>query len=268
MPDRRALTVIVAVAVVTLGAALVWWLGSRRGGAEDAADAPAGVSARPGSSLPEQCPGYRGPATRLTFPSADDDRHVLSGASTGAVDATVVTILRPGASSAICQWLPWADRIASGAGARVIVFDRRGVGPTGGEFDPAKEPADIAGAVSVARRDGAAKVALVGSSLGSTSVQSAAPGLDPAPCSTVLVSPVSAALTSLPPNTWITWETRGAAVDEVARTLVSRAADPATRHTLPVDSSQHSGGLIRSNPEVLEFLVDAVRSCTAPATAG
>lgn len=262
MRSRVLISAVVAVAVV-VGLIGVWFALRGNGPGAEGADAEVGASATPGTALAAQCPGYTGPAKRLTFPSTAADRHVLSGASTGPSGAPVLVILRPGSSSAICQWLPWADRISADTGAQAIVFDRRGIGATGGEFDPALEPADIQGAIAAGSRTRTPSVVLIGSSLGSTSVQSAVGVLNPPPCATVLVSPVSPALSTLPENTWLVWETQGAAVNEVARTLVGRASTPTSVHTLPVGSSQHSGVLIRNNPPVLDFLVEAVRSCPA-----
>ena len=260
MRSRVLIPAVVAVAVV-VGLVGVWLALRGSGPGAEGADANVGASATPGTPPATQCPGYAGPAERLTFPSTAADRHVLSGASTGPKDAPLLVILRPGCSSAICQWLPWADRISADTGAQAIVFDRRGIGATGGVFDPALEPADIQGAVAAAAGTATPDVVLIGSSLGSTSVQSAVGVLDPQPCATVLVSPVTAALSTPPENTWLVWETQGAAVNEVARTLVTRASTPSAVHTLPVASSQHSGVLIRNNPPVLNFLVQAVRSC-------
>ncbi len=259
--SRRMTLVLAGVLIVVLATAAAFVLLRRSSADQDEAGGE-GVTSHPGASLAEQCPSYRGPATRMVFPSAEDGL-ALSGASTGKPSAAVAVIIRPGASSAICQWLPWADTIASETSSRVIVFDRRGVGASGGSFDPAHEPGDIRGAVALARQEGARQIALVGSSLGTTSVQSALPALGTTPCATLLVSPITAALAALPPNTWIVWEGQGKRVDEAARTLASRTATPADVHTLTVDTTHHSGGLIRQHPEVLPFMVKAVASCAA-----
>jgi len=90
-------------------------------------------------------------------------------------DGPVTLVLAHGAGTDMSSWYAAMDDFASG-GYRVVAFDARGVGDSEGAFttDPAARAADIEAVVRDARRQGASKVVVMGSSLGSAAMLEAA----------------------------------------------------------------------------------------------
>ena len=257
--NRGKIVLAAALAAVVLVVAAGLWVRTR-GGDSAKNDADVGRSVAPGAPLAQQCPTYSGSAERVSFPG--DGGTTIYGSLTGPKTAKTAVVIRNGASSTICQWLPWADRISAESGARVLLFDRRGTGGTGGVANTGAEAADTAAAAAYLNEGQQVRIALVGASMGSTAVQDSVSLLPSPPCATVLVSPVVPALKALPVNTWITWETQGENVNMVATSLTQRAPAGSPAHTLPVATRHHSGQLVREHPEVLPFITDAVKSCT------
>jgi alpha-beta hydrolase superfamily lysophospholipase len=76
-----------------------------------------------------------------------------------------------------CQWLDFARELR-GKGYRALVFDMRGYGSSSG-LDGTHPDRDVVAAAKELRRRGAAKVVLVGASMGATGVVAAAPAVKP-----------------------------------------------------------------------------------------
>lgn len=241
------------VAAVVLGG-WAWWTRHRQ------------VTVPPTTPLAEQCEDVPDGAERTTLTGQDGE--TLGGALLGPADAELGLVLRQGASQTICDWLPWAADVAEETGARVLLFDRRGMGSSPAAADLAAEPGDLRIAVRRLRADGAQRTALVASSMGNAVTYAALPELKPAPCVVVSISPVLVAsgagtvdgsdLTDVPANTWVAWETQNSGVAAGAEAIAAAAAAP---HELPVDTDHHSRQLVINHPEVEEFVLDGIRSC-------
>jgi len=243
--NRRAVwPALVALAVLLVGALVGWRLASD-GQRSTAADAP----------LTEQCDDVPGSATRVTLVADDGMR--LGAALVGPESADAGIVVRQGASQTICDWLPWAAEVSEQTGVRVILFDRRGTGSSPGQADLAAEAGDTLVAAARLGEEGAVRIGLLGSSMGSGPVLAAYADLAAPPCALIGVSPVASATGDLPDGVWVTWETENSGVVSAAETW---AAAPGA-HTLPVETDHHSLGLVSRHEEVREFLREAVASC-------
>jgi pimeloyl-ACP methyl ester carboxylesterase len=174
-------------------------------------------------------------------------------------DGPVALVLAHGAGTDQSSWYAAMDDFAD-AGYRVIAFDARGVGDSDGRFstDPAARSEDIEAVVRDARRHGARKVVVMGSSLGAAAMFAAAGRDDLA--AVVGVSPAS-----IPDG--------AGAVTEPGFFVASRGdAGPAAnarelgrgfgRPARIVDGSIHGADLFADHPEairaVLAFLAGTV----------
>ena len=225
----------------------------------------------PDTALSEQCDDVPAGAERVTL--SRDDGMTLGAALVGPTDAKVGVVLRQGAGQTICQWLPWAGDVADATGARVLLFDRRGQGSSPGESDLTAEAADLASGAALLRRRGIDDVALVGSSMGNSVTFSALDQMPP-PCALVAISPVlvssdshgtvdGTAMPALPDSVWVTWEQENGDIVANADLIRSRAdahGGPPPQ-LLPVDTADHSIGLVEHHDEVRDFVVDAIDSC-------
>jgi pimeloyl-ACP methyl ester carboxylesterase len=228
----------------------------------------------PNTALSEQCDDVPDDAERITL--SRPDGMTLGAALVGPPDARIGVVLRQGAGQTICEWLPWAGELADATGARVLLFDRRGRGSSPGEADLTAEPADLAGAVTLLRDRGVDEVGLVASSMGN-SVMFSALGhgqVSPPPCAVVAISPVltssdaagtvdGASMEGLPDNVWVAYEKKNDSIIAGADLIESRADELGVPppHLLPVDTADHSIGLVQNHDEVREFVVDAIGSC-------
>ncbi len=226
----------------------------------------------PTTALGDQCDEVPDGAERITLEAADGQ--VLGAALVGPADATIGVVLRHGASQQICEWLPWAGRVAEATGARVLLFDRRGRGSSPGGGNLAAEPSDTVLAVDRLRETGVDRVALVASSMGNSIMFAAVEQVHPAPCALVSISPVlvsgdgsgtvdGRSWDGLVNEVWVTWEEQNAAIVSNATLILDRAAtlgvvDP---HALGVATSDHSRQLILNHPEAAAFVTDAIASC-------
>jgi pimeloyl-ACP methyl ester carboxylesterase len=122
----------------------------------------------------------------LHFRAADRTRLVGHRFGRG----TTAVVLAHQINGNVCQWSPYARRLAS-LGFMAIAFDFRGHGSSQTRAYPASRrlAADVIAAVKVARGLGAKKVVLVGASLGGTAVLVAAPLIRPAIQGVVSLSP-------------------------------------------------------------------------------
>lgn len=123
-------------------------------------------------------PGYPGcaPGPDLQFRAADGTR--LVGHRFG--HGTTAIVLAHQFGGDVCQWTPYARRLAS-LGYTAIAFDFRGFGRSQHRTYPAslRYSADISAAVKVARGLGARRVVLVGASIGGNAVIVAAANTRP-----------------------------------------------------------------------------------------
>src|SRR5437879_8952981 len=114
-------------------------------------------------------PAYPGcaPGPDLRFRAADGTR--LVGHRFGHGTTTIVLAHQYGGD--VCQWAPYAKRLAS-LGYTAIAFDFRGFGLSQHRTGAAllRYSADVTAAVKVARRAGAKHVIVVGASIGGTAV--------------------------------------------------------------------------------------------------
>ncbi len=112
----------------------------------------------------------------LRFKAADGTR--LAGHRFGR--GTTAVVLAHQSNGNVCQWAPYARRLAS-LGYLAIAFDFRGHGDSQYRKYPASRrlAGDVSAAVKVARRLGAKKVVLVGASLGGIAVTVAAANTRP-----------------------------------------------------------------------------------------
>ena len=257
---RAAIGLVVLAGVVVLVAAFAWRL----------LDDPPTYA--PDTALTEQCDDLPDDAERITL--SRPDGMTLGAALVGPPGARVGVVLRQGAGQTICEWLPWAGDLAEATGAQVLLFDRRGRGSSPGEADLTAEPADLAGAVALLRGRGVDEIGLVASSMGNSVMFSALGRLSPPPCAVVAVSPVLTASDSvgtvdgtsmegLPDSVWVAYEEQNDSIVAGAELIGSRADElglPAP-HLLPVDTTDHSIGLVQNHDEVQEFVVDAIGSC-------
>jgi pimeloyl-ACP methyl ester carboxylesterase len=258
--SRGVVALVAAAGVVAVLGAVAWWLLD---------DAP---TYDPDTALSEQCDDVPSGSERVILSRADG--MTLGAALVGPEDARVGLILRQGAGQTICQWLPWAGEVAEATGARVLLFDRRGQGSSPGESDLTAEPGDLAGAAELLRRHGMDDVALVASSMGNSVMFSALGRLRTPPCALVAISPVlvssdshgtvdGTSMAGLPDNVWITWEEQNGDVADNVDLIQSRASDlgAPSPHLLPVDTDDHSIGLVQNHDEVRDFVVNAIDSC-------
>lgn len=186
----------------------------------------------PTTALSAQCDEVPPGAQRITLTGADGV--VLGAAVLGPSDAAVGLVIRQGASQKICEWLPWAGRVAAETGTRVLLFDRRGRGSSPAEGDLGKEPDDTRIAVDYLRASGTPQVAVAASSMGNSIMFSALPDLEPAPCAVLAISPVlvsgdangivdGSGLRDLPENVWVTWEEGNPGVVANATRILAQA---------------------------------------------
>jgi pimeloyl-ACP methyl ester carboxylesterase len=231
----------------------------------------------PRTPLAEQCDHVPDGAVRIQLSRADGT--TLGGALVGPAHARVGVVLRQGATQTICDWLPWAGEVADRTGVRVLLFDRRGSGSSPGHADLSAEPGDLVSAVDYLHRAGARRVALVGSSMGNSVTFAALGQLPTPPCALVAISPVlvssdsggtvdGRARVGYPPSIWVTWEQQNPRIVADARLILTRARAqrlPAP-HVHPVDTHDHSIGLVSNHPDVRAFVVNAIRSCTIRST--
>jgi pimeloyl-ACP methyl ester carboxylesterase len=176
-----------------------------------------------------------------------------------AGDGPVTLVLAHGAGTDMSSWYAAMDDFAD-AGYRVVAFDARGVGDSEGErtTDAAARAEDIEAVVRDARQRGAAKVVVMGSSLGSEAMLDAAARDDFA--AVVGVSPASipvAVDAVTEPGFFVA--SRG---DTGSAANARDLGDRFHRRARIVDGSIHGSDLFADHPEairaVLAFLAGTV----------
>lgn len=126
-------------------------------------------------------------ANELWFRAADGTKlvgHRFGGTKPGARTAVVLAHMSVGD---LCQWVPYARRLAR-QGAFVFPIDLRGHGFSEGRENHRRAAADVAAAVRAVRRLGARRVVVGGASLGGIAALVAAPGIRPAVDGVVAIS--------------------------------------------------------------------------------
>ena len=139
-------------------------------------------------------------ANELWFRAADGTRlvgHRFGGVRPRARTAVVLAHMSVGD---LCQWVPYARRLAR-QGVFVFPFDLRGHGFSEGRQNHRRAAADLAAAVKAVRALGAREVVVMGASLGGIAALVAAPNLKPAVDGVVSVSgpaAISGTMNALP----------------------------------------------------------------------
>jgi len=144
---------------LAFAALLVAVLGGCGGSSRTALDAKGGAL----PSLSKRC-GARTRAKVGWFRASDGV--LLDGAALGS--GTTGVVLTHESPADLCGWVPYAQ-VLSRAGFRVLLIDLRHFGDSQSPTDPAKEgrfDRDVEGAVDELKREGAAKVFLMGASFG------------------------------------------------------------------------------------------------------
>ncbi|WP_192810197.1 alpha/beta hydrolase [Actinomadura rudentiformis] len=239
--------------------------------------------------LNEQCGSVPGEAKRVALQAADRAR--LGAAVVGSQQAQVGVVLAYGASQTLCDWLEQAQLLASATQSRVLIIDRRGVGSSQGAGNLSKLPSDLVTGAQWLRANGAKKIVLMGSSMGSAAALVAAdkagprtavhpqnpqsPGLQPPACAVVAISPVSAIeddhgnrvdvskVSSVPGAAWLVFEEGNAdvrAATERVATQLRQAKAPNVK-LKTVKGSDHSIALVSKHADARDFVEAAVRSC-------
>lgn len=262
---RSATVLLVGLLLVVLAAWLVVWPRYQ-------AYRERHTTVAPDSSLAAQC----GPAEidvpdsarRIVITAEDGTR--LGGAVIGSAEARTAVVLRQGAGQRICQWLPYADRLAREAGVRVVLFDRRGRGSSPAEENLSAEPGDLQTAVRWATDAGAQRVVLVASSMGNSIMYAALPQITPRPCGVVSISPVLVSGDShgtvdgthpsgFPDRVAAVFEEPlTSSVDVLAE---AAAAEKVELTRLAIPTGDHSLQLILRHSDAQQFVIDQVRGC-------
>ena len=147
-----------------------------------------GAGAKPPPSL-DNCVRQAGTTRVVHFRTAD--RVLLAGAAFGRGPRGIVLVHESRGN--VCQWKPWAVRLAA-KGYHVLAIDlrtygesQRGPSTSGGRrFDR-----DVVAAARELRKLGARAVVLVGASMGGGVVAAAAPQVQPPPAGVVSLSGVA-----------------------------------------------------------------------------
>ncbi|MET0727550.1 MAG: alpha/beta hydrolase [Acidimicrobiales bacterium] len=139
------------------------------------------------ATIADECPEEAVPAgmERLSLRAADGTP--IGAAKLGSGSTAVVLV--HGSGQDLCDWLPFATRVAD-LGVTVVPYDLRGRGASGGsktETDPL--PGDLASVVDTLREDGADRVVLAGTSLGAATALAASGRISPPVDGVVAVSP-------------------------------------------------------------------------------
>ncbi|MBV1854796.1 alpha/beta hydrolase family protein [Catellatospora tritici] len=158
---------------ILLGAALLLALSGCTTGSPSAAPSPTSTLPVPGAA----CPAYSAAGKVIRF------GHGLGGVVVGT--GTTGVVLAHEADADLCYWAAVAFELRD-KGYRVLAFDFNGNGSSELTARPYEE--DVAEAVQLLRGEGAATVALVGASMGGTSVLVAATRLTPKPVAVVSLS--------------------------------------------------------------------------------
>jgi pimeloyl-ACP methyl ester carboxylesterase len=137
---------------------------------EDASSRPEATSATSQDVPPtvaEACGESYGLTARSFWQETDDGvRLYMIEAGSGETAA----VLAHGGRSDVCETLSFAKRLVA-AGYRIVAFDFRGSGRSGSsKQDPLALGRDLAAAVAHARAAGAARVFLIGSSMGGAAI--------------------------------------------------------------------------------------------------
>jgi pimeloyl-ACP methyl ester carboxylesterase len=197
----------------------------------------------------------------VSFRAADGTRlvgHRFGHGTTGVV-------LAHQSDGTLCQWAPYAKRLA-GLGYLVVVFDFRSSGDSQYRAYPANRRwgGDVAAAVKVARSAGATKVVLVGASLGGSAVISAAANVRPRVAGVVSVSgsadladALAAAKRLRVPALFLAAKGDRDFAPDVARFV---ATTPAAKQGVVLPGSQHGVQLVASSARARSLIEGFIRA--------
>ncbi|GHJ47857.1 hypothetical protein Cs7R123_51990 [Catellatospora sp. TT07R-123] len=158
---------------ILLGAVLLLALSGCTTGTPTTAPTPASTVSAPSAA----CPAFGAAGKVVRF------GHGLDGVVVGS--GTTGVVLAHEANADLCYWAAVAFELRD-KGYRVLAFDFNGHGSAELTARPYEE--DVADAVQLLRSEGATGIALVGASMGGTSVLVAATQLDPKPVAVVSLS--------------------------------------------------------------------------------
>jgi pimeloyl-ACP methyl ester carboxylesterase len=148
-----------------------------------AAVAAGTAAARTGARADTNCAERSDHARIVHFRTSDRVR--LAGLAFGSGRTGIV--LAHQVDGDLCAWLPFA-RVLKAAGFRVLAFDFRNFGSSQHVGSSVHLERDVVAAAAEIRRLGAARVFLVGASMGGTAVVTAAPSVRPAVAGVVSLS--------------------------------------------------------------------------------
>jgi pimeloyl-ACP methyl ester carboxylesterase len=223
----------------------------------------------PTAPVATECPGEEVPAGMERLVVEGDDGTPIGTATVGS-GATAVVLVH-GSGQDLCDWLWFVPRLVD-MGVTVVPYDLRGRGASSGAKGAVEPlPGDLAAVVDAARRHGAERVVLVGTSLGAATALVAAGRIDPPVDAVVAVSPparlgelaVADAATGFrgPVSLVVAKDDDGYPAS--ARDLA--AALPAARTPIVLEGSAHGLRLVRARPdEVASAIERSVQDAGGP----
>ncbi len=123
----------------------------------------------------------------MRFPAKDGSP--LAGVLVGQGTAAVIAAHQ--VTSNVCEWLPFARRLASHHGLLVLAYDTRGDGVSPSGPDISRVDLDMPGAVAYLRGRGVTRIVLAGASAGGTDALVAAAAVSPPVDGVVALSPAT-----------------------------------------------------------------------------
>lgn len=123
----------------------------------------------------------------VRFPAQDGSP--LTGVLVG--QGTMAVIAAHMVTSDVCEWLPFARRLAAHRGVLVLAYDTRGDGVSPSGPDISRVDLDMPGAVAFLRGHGVTRIVLAGASAGATDALVAAATVSPPVDGVVALSPAT-----------------------------------------------------------------------------
>jgi len=223
----------------------------------------------PTAPVATECPGEEVPAGMERLVVQGDDGTPIGTATVGS-GATAVVLVH-GSGQDLCDWLWFVPRLVD-LGVTVVPYDLRGRGSSSGAKGAVEPlPGDLAAVVDAARKDGAERVVLVGTSLGAATALVAAGRIDPPVDAVVAVSPpgrlggvaVADAATSYDGPVYLVVAKGDDGYPGTARDLAAAFAG-ATR-PIVLDGSDHGLRLVQARPDdVASAIEQSVQDAGGP----
>ena len=216
-----------------------------------------------------ECPGEEVPAGMERLVVQGDDGTPIGTATVGSGSTAVVLV--HGSGQDLCDWLWFVPRLVD-MGVTVVPYDLRGRGSSSGAKGAVEPlPRDLAAVVDAARKDGAERVVLVGTSLGAATALVAAGRIDPPVDAVVAVSPpgrlgaevVADAATSYDGPVYLVVAKDDDGYPATVRDLAT--ALPGAKEPIVVDGSEHGLRLVQARPDDVASAVEqAVQAAGGP----